>query len=83
VAKRELAGSLRSVLEGRRIKIARRLKEGANLMRELQTFTVKISATAHESYEALRSSDHDDLAVAVALALWWAERGIKAQIVIL
>jgi hypothetical protein len=83
VAKRELAGSLRSVLEGRRIKIARRLKEGVNLMRELQTFSVKISATAHESYEALRSSDHDDLAVAVALALWWAERGIKAQIVIL
>ena len=53
-----------------------------SLQRELQTFRVKVNAlTAHESFEAWRERDHDDLMVAVACAIWWGEqRRYKADI---
>jgi hypothetical protein len=45
------------------------------LVKELETFNVKVNIrTAHDSYEAWRESDHDDLVLALALACWWAER---------
>jgi hypothetical protein len=45
------------------------------LERELQHFKVKINTqTGHDSYEAWRESDHDDLVLAIALSLWFAER---------
>ncbi len=47
----------------------------ATLTRELLAFQVKISAeTAHDSYGAWREGAHDDLVLAVALALWAGER---------
>lgn len=43
------------------------------LVRELQNFRVKINLeTAHDSYAAWREGDHDDLVLAVCLALWAA-----------
>ena len=52
------------------------------LQPELQTFRVKVNAlTAHESFEAWRERDHDDLVLAVACAIWWGEqRRYKADI---
>jgi hypothetical protein len=74
IPKRDLAGVVRTVWESGRVKIAKGLKESATLVRELQTFTVKINiATGNESFEAWRSRDHDDLVFSVALALWYAE----------
>jgi len=50
------------------------------LVKELENFKVKVNIqTAHDSYEAWRESDHDDLVLALALACWWAEqrRGLR------
>ncbi|HEY7157283.1 MAG TPA: hypothetical protein VH575_25240 [Gemmataceae bacterium] len=76
VPKRDLVGAVQSALQGRRLKIAKQLPEAATLTRELSTFRVKINvASATESFEAWRERDHDDLVLALALALWVAEEG--------
>jgi hypothetical protein len=43
------------------------------LVRELGTFSVKITSAANETFESWRERDHDDLVLAVALAAWGAE----------
>ncbi len=41
---------------------------------ELLNFRVKINeATGHDSYEAWREKDHDDIVLATALACWYPE----------
>ncbi len=75
VPKRELVSTAQVFLQGRRLAIAAALPEAATLTRELLAFQVKISAeTAHDSYGAWREGSHDDLVLAVALALWAGER---------
>jgi hypothetical protein len=83
VPKKELVSAVRSVLEGRRLQIARQLKEAQTLRKELGTFTTKITAAGNESYEALRARDHDDLVLAAALALWRGENALEYRIVTL
>jgi hypothetical protein len=51
------------------------LPEAAVLVRELATFSAKLSRAGSETYEAWREQDHDDLVLAVALAAWAAESG--------
>jgi hypothetical protein len=63
---------LQVLLTGRRLQVAHG-PEAPQLMRELGTFTVKVSETANESFESWRERDHDDLVLAVALAAWFAE----------
>lgn len=77
VPKRELVGTLVAVFQTDRLKIAAGLAEGATLVNELVNFKVKVNlATGHDSYEAWRESVHDDLVLAVALAVWHGERGL-------
>jgi len=39
---------------------------------EHQNFRVKLNLkTAHDSYEAWREGDHDDLVLSLSLASWW------------
>jgi hypothetical protein len=83
VPKKELVSAVRSVLEGRRLQIARQLKEARTLQKELSTFSTKITASGNETYEALRAKDHDDIVLAVALALWRGENAIEYKIVTL
>jgi hypothetical protein len=57
------------------LKIAREMALADTLKRELLNFKVKINiATGHDSYEAWREGDHDDLVLAVAMACWCGER---------
>jgi hypothetical protein len=65
------------------LQIARQLKEAPKLRKELGTFTTKITTAGNENYEALRARDHDDLVLAVALALWRGENAIEYKIVTL
>ena len=74
VPKKELVTCLQVMMQSRRLRIARGLHEAAVLVRELQQFQVKISASAHETFGVWRDGQHDDLVLAVALACWWAER---------
>ena len=80
VPKRDLVGVLQVLFQSGRIKVAGSLKEGETLLRELQNFRAKINiSTGHDSYEAWRESDHDDLVLAVALAAWYAARGARPR----
>jgi hypothetical protein len=74
VPKKDLVTGLQVVLQSQRLQIARGLPEAATLVRELQQFQVRITASAHETYGVWRAGQHDDLVLAVALACWWAER---------
>jgi hypothetical protein len=76
VSKKQLVSVVQAALQTRRLKVAPTLAEAKTLQRELSTFKVKVSlASATESFEAWREHDHDDLVLAVALAVWHAERG--------
>lgn len=78
VPKRDLVGAAQVALQAERLKVAASLPEAMTLTRELQNFQVKISLdTAHDSYGAWREGTHDDLVLAVCLALWVAEKGTR------
>jgi hypothetical protein len=75
VPKRNLVSRAVAPFEGRRLRIARSMSLVPELVKELENFKVKVNLqTAHDSYEAWRESDHDDLVLALALACWWAEK---------
>ena len=75
VPKRDLVGGVAVALQTGRLKIAAGLSDAATLTRELLNFKVSIDPkTAHDSYSSWRESIHDDLVLAVALAVWSAER---------
>ncbi|MBA3951633.1 MAG: hypothetical protein H0X57_07115 [Rubrobacter sp.] len=66
------------LMQNERLKIAEALELKETLVRELLAFRVKINiATAHDSYEAWREGDHDDLVLSVALACWAGERFLR------
>jgi hypothetical protein len=78
VPKKDLVGVLQVLLQSRRLQVARQLPHAATLVKELEAFRVKVTASAHETFEAWRERDHDDLVLAVALAAWLGERGLQA-----
>jgi hypothetical protein len=73
--RKDLAGAVQSVLQGRRLKIAKGLREAATLTRELAAFRMKPSSSTEETLDAWRERDQDDLVLAVALAIWMGEFG--------
>jgi hypothetical protein len=73
VPKKELVSVLQVMLQARRIKVAPTLPEAKTLVRELTTFQVKITPAANEVFGAWREGQHDDLVLAVAIAIWQAE----------
>lgn len=78
VPKRDLVSAALVLLQNGRLKIAEALPLRETLVRELLNFRVKINiSTAHDSYEAWREGDHDDLVLSVALACWAGERFLK------
>jgi hypothetical protein len=74
VAKKALVSNLQALMGRRRLRVASALPDTKTLLREFDSFTVKITDSANESFEAWRERDHDDLVLAVALAAWAAER---------
>ncbi len=73
IPKSVLASLMQVVLQTERLKIAGEMPLTPVLERELQAFKVKISAAGNEGFEAWRESDHDDLVLAAAIAVWGAE----------
>ena len=72
--KRDLVGAAQILLQSRRLKFAKSLPDVPVLVKELQNMRVKLSANGHDSYEHRGDSDHDDLVLAVCIAVWYAER---------
>ena len=69
VSKRELVRGLVTAFEGGRLKVAKGLPLADAFMDELQAFRVRLTAKGHDTYAA-RAGEHDDLVIAVALAVW-------------
>lgn len=69
VAKRILVSAAQVALQSRRLQISASLPFAGALVRELENFKVQINDNANDIYGA-RSGEHDDLVVAVCLALW-------------
>jgi hypothetical protein len=78
VPKKELVSTVQVALQSSLLQIARALPEAATLTEELLSFQVKITAAANEQYGEWRSGKHDDLVLALALALWYAPRHVAA-----
>jgi hypothetical protein len=75
VPKRDLVSVVQVVLETSRLRIAASLPLAKILHDELRNFKRNIDpVTAHDSYAAGRDGEHDDLVLAVAMALWEAEK---------
>lgn len=73
VPKRDLVSGAQLVLQNRVLRISKGLPHADLLTREMQNFRTKISVGGHDSYEAWREKDHDDLVLALAIAIWTAE----------
>lgn len=73
VPKRDLVSSVAVALQAGTLKIAPDLTLAPVLTEELSRFRMKFTRTGHDSYEAWRESDHDDLVLSVSLGLWYAE----------
>jgi hypothetical protein len=78
VPKRNLVAVVQVPLQNKRLQIADGPLRDI-LINELLNFKVKIDpVTAHDSYSAWREAEHDDLVLAVALAIWWADHNRKS-----
>jgi hypothetical protein len=77
VPKKELVSELQVLLQSRRLQVARGLLLAPVLVKELQSFQVKITANAQETFAAWRERDHDDLVLAVAMAAWVGEHAMQ------
>ena len=79
VPKRDLVSTLQVLIQKGRIKFAEDLPDVQTLIKELLAFQVKISASGHDSYEAWREGAHDDLVLALAMAVWLGQqrRGLR------
>ena len=74
VPKLTLVSRLQALLHEGRLKIQRELAEAETLVRELQDFRVEYTAPGHLTFNA-RSGKHDDLVLALAIAVWRAHGG--------
>lgn len=76
VPKRDLATAVALVLEQRRLQVPASLPHAETLRSELGNFRVKVNLAGHDTYGAgaeWREGAHDDLVLAVALAVWFGE----------
>jgi hypothetical protein len=73
VPKRDLIVGLLVRFQAGELEVARGLPEGQTLVRELAEMRVQMTSGGREKYGA-KSGEHDDLVLAVSLAIWGARR---------
>jgi hypothetical protein len=79
VPKRNLISAAQLLLQTRVMRIAKGQPFADILMKELQNFKMKISLAGHDTYEAWRERDHDDLVNALAMACWMSRTIISVS----
>lgn len=67
-------GAVQAALGQRRLRVAPELEHAETLAREMEAFRVKVTADRNETFASWRERDHDDILLALALAVWWGER---------
>lgn len=82
VPKIDLVGILQLLLQERRFRVATALELASTLTEELQQFQIRTLSSMSDSVLEWRERPHDDLVLAVAIAIWYAERpGIYIAVV--
>ena len=76
VPKTELVSAVLVPFQAEHLVIPRSLALSSVLASELSTFKVKITTAANASFGAWREGEHDDLVLAVAMAVWAGNRVI-------
>jgi hypothetical protein len=76
VPKRDLMSGVQLLLERGELRIAKELREAGQLIKELLDIRAKTKSTGRVRMGADGCGEHDDLAIALALACW---RGQKAR----
>jgi hypothetical protein len=79
VPKQDLVGVLQLALQGGRLQIAQALPLAEELAEELLAFRVRVTDAGRETYGAWREGAHDDLVLAVGVAVWVGEQTLAAQ----
>jgi hypothetical protein len=78
--KRDLVAAVQVLLQTQRLKIAPTLPAAELLTAELEAFQIKLSPAGHDSYGSWREGSHDDLILAVAMAVWVAEHCARHEV---
>jgi hypothetical protein len=78
VPKRDLVTNLQMLMGNKQLRVAQSLQEGRTLVNELQNFRYKITLAGNDTFGAWREGEHDDLVLAVAVACWYAMRGVPS-----
>jgi phage FluMu gp28-like protein len=73
VPKRDVVSMLKARFGLGQLLIARQLPLAEALVQELLAVEVRLSPSGHDSYGAWREGDHDDLVLALGLAIWNSE----------
>jgi hypothetical protein len=81
VPKKELVSSVQIQLQSGTLQIAQALPEARTLTEELLNFQAKITTAANDVYGEWRTGKHDDIVLALSLALWHVRQYVPTPIV--
>jgi hypothetical protein len=74
VPKRDLVNSLLIAFQSGRYRVSKKIEKFMSFVQEAQNFKMKIKKGGHDSYEAWREAEHDDMVLSACLACWYSER---------
>ncbi len=74
VPKRDLIGAVQVILQTDRLQVAQDSEHTATWQKEMQGYAIKLTDKGHDTYNARADSIHDDLVLAVALAVYYRNR---------
>ena len=74
VPKKDLVFAVVAALQTKRLRFAKELALRPVLEKEMENFRAKVTPDRNETFAAWREKDHDDLVLALALAVWYGER---------
>jgi hypothetical protein len=74
VAKIRLVSVMQALISSELIKVVPTLELAKTLEREIKNFKVKITEQANETFAAWRAGEHDDIVLALAVAMFIAEK---------
>jgi hypothetical protein len=80
IPKRDLVGAVAVALQSGKLKISEELPLTKTLTSELENFQAKITSAGNDTYGAgaeWRVGNNDDLVLALSMALWCANDGVK------
>jgi len=72
VVKKRLVGAVQIPLQSGRLRFAEALDLTPVLVKEMEAYRLKVTVVRDETFEAWRERDHDDLVLALALAVYVA-----------